>query len=304
MLREKKNLFGSAVDKLTGNFWLRQFGISAYFSAREDCLSDQDVTDFVVGLKPIVLHSMWSKFGFADSGSTLQALATLRPELILPPLVERLYASLDTVTEPHKLTASMYSVVSVARSLVVGSKFYPAGQTHVLPLLFSCLPGIDSNDMRKSMLTFQFISTFATLVPFVDCSSAGEHYPGLTEEQLAVCRDTAGFEDFVLEFLDRCFGIVESSMVEHTRSETAAEDASVSVEDNMKDVGMAATFSAVLTQCSRPIYEAALRKTKSFVEGRILEAKVAGKIAASLCRCLVKARPEEGLAALMPTVCR
>jgi hypothetical protein len=33
--------------------------------------------------------------------------------------------------------------------------------------------------MRKSMTTFQFISTFATLVPIVDTSGAHEFYKGL-----------------------------------------------------------------------------------------------------------------------------
>ena len=38
------------------------------------------------------------------------------------------------------------------------------------------------------------------------------------------------------------------------------------------------------------IYDAALKKMQSFVSGRILETKIAGKIAASLCRCFVKVR--------------
>jgi proteasome activator subunit 4 len=40
------------------------------------------------------------------------------------------------------------------------------------------LPGIDPNDMRKSMTTIQFLSTFATLVPIVDSSRAHEFYKG------------------------------------------------------------------------------------------------------------------------------
>ncbi len=38
---------------------------------------------------------------------------------MLPPLVERTYDSMATLTEPHKLTASLHAVVSVARSLVL-----------------------------------------------------------------------------------------------------------------------------------------------------------------------------------------
>ena len=105
-------------------------------------LTDAEIASFVEILKPAALQSMWSKFGFLDAGFTLQNLAELRPDLILPTLVERLGASLQVVTEPHKLTASLHSMIGVAKSLVSYSSLYPEGQTHVLPLLFATLPGI------------------------------------------------------------------------------------------------------------------------------------------------------------------
>ena len=273
-----------------------------FVPSKENSLSDEDITEFVKSLKPIVFHTMWSRWGFLDAGSSLADLATLRPELILPTLVERLYGALETVTEPHKLTASLYSVLSVARCLVQKSKFYPDGQTHVLPLLFSVLPGIDTNDMRKSMITFQFISTFASLVPFVDCSAYTENFPSLSEDEKKICFQTAQFEDFLVEFLNRCFSIVENSEVQQIRTETSTDDTNFSREDTMKDVGMASTFSAILMQCSEQLYEVALKKVSSWLNGKIMEWKVSGKIAASLSRCLTKIRPEKGLARLMPMI--
>ena len=89
-----------------------------YQPPKEHTLSDQDITEFVTSLKPVVLHAMFSKWGMLEAGSTLQSLATLRPELVVPSLVERLYAALDTVTQPLKLTASLFACVSVARSMV------------------------------------------------------------------------------------------------------------------------------------------------------------------------------------------
>ena len=56
----------------------------------------------------------------------------------------------------------------------------------------------------------------------------------------------------------------------------------------------------ILTHCEESIYDLAVKKVQSFVKGRILETKIAGKIAASLCRCLVRARPEKGLQAFVP----
>jgi proteasome activator subunit 4 len=91
-----------------------------------------------------------------------------------------MYSSLEVLTEPHKLTAAMQCMVAVARPMVQGST-YKEGPTHVIPLLMSTLPGIDPNDIKKCFVTFQFISTFATLVPIVDCSSASEYWNNLTE---------------------------------------------------------------------------------------------------------------------------
>ena len=72
----------------------------------------------------------------------------------------------------------------------------------------------------------------------------------------------------------------------------------------MKDSGMAYTFSACLDNSSLKIYELALKKVKNFISGRILETRIAGKIAASLCRVLCKIRPEKGLAAFLPVALR
>lgn len=91
----------------------------------------------------------------------------------------RLYCTLDSLTEPHKYTAAMQCVVAVARPMVQGSD-YAEGRTHVIPLLLASLPGIDPNDIRKCFVTFQFITTFATMVPLIDSSAAPDYYTDLT----------------------------------------------------------------------------------------------------------------------------
>ena len=249
-------------------------------------LTDEDITEFVVSVKPVVFQAMWLRC--LDVGTVLQSLATLRPGLVLPTLVQRLYAALDTVTEPHKFTASLFSVVGVARCLVQHTPDYPEGQTHVLPLLFATLPGIDTNDLRKSMVTFKFISTFVTFIPLVDNSAEAASMPDLSEEERQIYSQSAQLEDFIVEFLNRCFAIIENSEVQQIRSEVSTDDASVSREDTMKDVGMASTFSAILIQCSESLYDVALRKVRGWLGGRIMEWKVSGRIAAGLVRCLTK----------------
>ena len=137
--------------------------------------------------------------------------------------------------EPHRLTATLQCAVSVVRAVVSGgqsgpSKYYKEGPSHVVPLLMASLPGIDSNDVRKSMVTFQFISTLCTLIPIVDCSSAANNggsynsdnfYEGgalvsndskrkLTEDEKVLCTQTAQFEDFVLQLMDKVSSVSET----------------------------------------------------------------------------------------------
>ncbi|MEQ2177396.1 hypothetical protein GOODEAATRI_003078, partial [Goodea atripinnis] len=82
------------------------------------------------------------------------------------------------------LLAMFSCMIGMARSLVSPDNRYPEGRVHVLPLLMGSLPGVDPNDFSKCMITFQFITTFTTLVPLVDCSSAPTQQTDLTEVAL------------------------------------------------------------------------------------------------------------------------
>ena len=88
----------------------------------EHKLTDADINAFVATLKPAAMLAMYHKNGLSQLGSVLKHLACLRPEEIVPDLLARMEESLETLTEPHKLTASMQAVVSAARTIV-----YPGG---------------------------------------------------------------------------------------------------------------------------------------------------------------------------------
>ncbi|KAK4321981.1 hypothetical protein Pmani_007247 [Petrolisthes manimaculis] len=266
-------------------------------------LTEEEITAFVRCVQTPALLTMFSHTGTHDAGIVFHRLSLLRPEIIVPPLLEQLYSSLETTTEPHRLTASLECVVCVARALVKGGQYYPEGQSHVIPLLLQTLPGIDPNDIKKCMVTFQFIYTLVTLVPFVDCSAAVEESTDLTEIEQEVCLQTAGFEDFVLQFMDRCFALIENSTLEQI-TQLDRETEKMNREENMLEMGLSSTFSAILTQAHPKIYQVALQRLQTFIKGKMIEIHVAGKFAANLCRSAVKVNPPEALKVFVPGVCR
>lgn len=260
-------------------------------------LTDADITQFVEILKPAVFTAMFGKGMSQDAA--IRNLSLLRPEIIIPPLLEKMYPAMETLIEPHRLLSCMFCVVSSARPMLSSHKYYPDGRNHVIPLLQLALPGIDPNDFKKTLVTLQMVSTYAALVPIVDCSEATQVRSDLTEHEQELCSATAQFEDFVLEFLNRIISMIETSAQEAT---FGALDR-LTAEQSMLEVGLASTVTSVLQQCSKPIFMSALHKINRFVMENVYEVKVSGRLAANLCRAAARVRPEETLKLLLPRLC-
>lgn len=56
-----------------------------------------------------------------------------------------------------------------------------------------------------------------------------------------------------LFYLCRCFGLIESSTLEQTREETETEK--MTHLESLVELGLSSTFSTILTQCSKDIFE-------------------------------------------------
>lgn len=52
-------------------------------------LTDAEISTFVASMKPVVFTAMFSKYGSHDSAVALRHLANMRPELIVPTLLEK-----------------------------------------------------------------------------------------------------------------------------------------------------------------------------------------------------------------------
>ncbi|CAF1049647.1 unnamed protein product [Rotaria sordida] len=58
-------------------------------------LTEQDITDFVNCVKECVFISIFNKTNLKDAAKAFRNLAMLRPELVVPPIVEQLFSSVD-----------------------------------------------------------------------------------------------------------------------------------------------------------------------------------------------------------------
>ncbi|CAF4684970.1 unnamed protein product [Rotaria sp. Silwood1] len=148
-------------------------------------------------LKPLLqlfARLAWYNIGYIDWESWLaqdytkeaaeacQYLAMLRPESIVSPIVDKLLLSIDNLIEAHRFTSLMHCLKRMTRQLVRQTSSYFQGQTYILPLLMSVLPGIDLNDIEKTSMTLDFFDAIFMLISCVDCSSAVHTRNDLNED--------------------------------------------------------------------------------------------------------------------------
>lgn len=266
-------------------------------------LRDQDVTEFVEVFKPIAMIAMYSRMNTNHIGKIFKGLAELRPELILPGIIERVCITAETTAEPHKFTAALSSLSSVANVIVSGRRGTEESRTQLIPIMFSVLPGIDSNDFKKTSITFQFLITVSILLPIVDCSKAFLYHDDLSEEETLICQQTATFEDFVLQFLDRMFVLIESSSVETTRMEHSSysDNSAKSKLESIAEALIQSAGHSILGQCSQEILDSATKKLINYIKGsRAMEPRVAGAAMSSLCRVFARVNGKDTYRALIP----
>ncbi|XP_050071762.1 proteasome activator complex subunit 4A-like [Anopheles maculipalpis] len=270
----------------------------------EHKLTEECITAFVECMKPVALQAMYSRLNTQEVGKILQCLADLRPALIIPSIIERVYASLDSLTEPRKLTAAMHGLIGVSRALVSGHKGYTEGRTHVIPLFLATLPGIDGNDQMKTGITFHFLTSVAFLIPIIDCSQAGQYHTNLTDDERLLCEQTADFGDFTLQYLDRLFLLIENSSTNNVRMEQSDLDTARSKAESLLEPMVQTCTHGIMGQASEPIIAAAAKKLMDFVQTRLFEPNVAGQLVGCLVRLFARIHGKEVLRVLLPHVLR
>ncbi|KAL2405726.1 Proteasome activator complex subunit 4B [Exophiala dermatitidis] len=275
---------------------------------------------FVLCLREVIFMGIYAKSGTAMSYSlsTLQALAFLEPDLILPGALQRIYPSMQGLVEVHRTISSLRSLQILARTMI-RTKGY---RCHVTALLGLALPGIDANDLEKTLYTLSFFANVCYNIPFEDLSKGREdiqgnmlamdwitgemermeqegasvelNYASLNDkdEEMILASSTAGLSEFVSSFLGRVFTLLENLP-------DAARVRSGSPEENIVNT-LPAAFMPLLASLSPELYDLALNKVVDFVANHVIHQS--RDAMAFICNCLCKVNPEKALARFIPVL--
>ncbi|KAI9254007.1 hypothetical protein BY458DRAFT_521472 [Sporodiniella umbellata] len=253
---------------------------------KDDCktpekrkLSIQIRRQFVIILRPVLYLSMFGKDQFILSASlaSLRYLVWLEPSIIFPGLLERVYPSLETLTETHRTTSALGILIDVAKPLF-SRQNYPAGGKHLLPLLNLAIPGIDMNDPLKTITSLMFISTALMTVPIMDMThQLGDYTPlenienpfgefSLETEDYLIKMSTTQFEEWLGKFINRIFTIFENLPQENRKKQGST---SHTIESGLTQVVLH-TCDVVFGQLSEDLFDLALRLIVDFVRDRVI----------------------------------
>lgn len=278
---------------------------------------------FVLCLRDVIFMGIYAKSGTAMnySLSTLQSLAYLEPSLILPGALQRIYPSMQGLVEVHRTTSSLRSLQILSRIMARTKGF----RCHITTLLGLTLPGIDANDLEKSLHSLAFIQTVCYNIPFEDLTKGREDVNGnmiamqwitgelermeeegasvdinyerdLTDEdeEKILRSSTTGFGEFLISFLGRVFTLLENLP-------DASRFRSGSPEENVLNT-LPATLLPLLSTLSPELYELALNKIVDFISDHVIHQ--ARDAMAFICNALCKVNPEKALKRLIPLLIR
>ena len=282
-------------------------------------LNDEVKRRFVLCLREVVFMGIYSKSGTAMnfSLSTLQSLAYLEPNLIIPGALQRIYPSMQGLVEVHRTTSSLRALQILSRIMVRTKGF----RCHVTTMLGLALPGIDANDLDKTLYTLSYMQSVCYNIPFYDLTQTEDQVSGSMlavdwitsevtrmeeeganiefnydnglsdeDEDLILRSSTAGFAEFLSSFLGRVFTLLENLP-------DAARVRSGAPEENVVNT-LPATFTPLLASLSPDLYDLALNKIAEFVGNHVIHQ--ARDAMAFICNSLCKVAPEKALKRFIP----
>ncbi|KXX81506.1 Proteasome activator BLM10 [Madurella mycetomatis] len=282
-------------------------------------INDELKRRFVLSLREVTFMGLFSKSAKVVNYyySTLQGLAFLEPDLILPGALQRFYPSLQGLVEVHRTTSSLCGLQMIA-NIMSKQKGY---RCHITALLALALPGIDANDLGKTQYTLNFIQSVAYSIPFVPLvrEDDGIHDTSLAmnwvqaemermeregqdvkinykeeltdEDEANILRSsTAGLGEFVLALLGKVFALLEN-LPDSSHLRTG------SPEDNVINT-LPAALTPLFASLSPELFDMVLEKLAAFVSSHVVHQ--ARDAMAWICNALCKVNPEKTLKVFIP----
>ncbi|ODQ78309.1 hypothetical protein BABINDRAFT_172415 [Babjeviella inositovora NRRL Y-12698] len=131
-------------------------------------LSPAVTKQFVKIMLPVVITGIQSKKDSVINTfvHSLSLLAYLNPEYVLDTALLDIYESLEGVISSHRV----HSAMKVLAALVRYMASTPVYRVHVTRVLTMVIPGIDSNDLFKTLYTLNIFTAASSFIPFSDLS--------------------------------------------------------------------------------------------------------------------------------------
>jgi proteasome activator subunit 4 len=242
--------------------------------------------------------------------SALNQLAWIEPDLVLPELLERVYPSLESLTEAHRLHSCMAALNAVALPLL-HRKHFPSGATHLLPILELILPALDLNDPTKLSYALLFLSKVFMSVPWsVASSSSSAQLSSQPRERVddvdgnvpprdaasiqtydEICRDaTHEFETFLSNFINRILALLEQIPAADSKQGNSIESTLIELIPLCCEI--------LFSQLSPNLFNIVLDRYAKFLRTSVLPNAV--RASSLLCGGLVKANSTQSMQVLIP----
>lgn len=299
-------------------------------------LNDAIKRRFVLCLREVTFMGIFSKSdkAVAYSLSTLQSLAYLEPTLILPGALQRVYPAMQGLVEVHR-TISSIKALQVLSKIMAKTKGY---RCHVTTLLGLALPGIDPNDLDKTVQTLSYIQGVSYTVPFHDLTqekkqlTAESSGSGTATPSEGIDTDTGLAVRWVTEQVDRLENIkglveidYEKELSDHDEEMILRSSTTGLAEflhsflgrvftllENLPDASrvrsgtpeefvanhLPAAFTPLLAALSPELFDIALDKVANFITNHVIHQ--ARDAISFICNSLVKVNPEKSLKRLLP----
>ncbi|CAI4217446.1 unnamed protein product [Parascedosporium putredinis] len=202
--------------------------------------------------------------------------------------LQRFYPSLQGLVEVHRTTSSLNGLQMIANTMSKQKGY----RCHITALLGLALPGIDANDLSKTIYSLNFIQSVAYSIPIVSLAEddAEVHDTSIAmqwvqnemdrmeregpdvkidyknelsdEDEKNILRSsTAGFGEFVMALLGKVFTLLENLPDSSQRGGTQ--------EDNVINA-LPAALSPLFASLSPELYDMALEKIAAFVSSHVV----------------------------------